>query len=325
MHANSSNGNRANNAHQQQLFPIEILEIILSYSIDTPRHCAQMERVNKHFYGAVNYVTVVASTATATAVTSESHQSHVQNNNNNNSSCFSFMRNCWCNVLFRYQIPIITNVKREFESQTERYNKRINSTSNNNNAVKEKARQQQQQLRLEFDEQLVKQATIVQQQQQQEYQKQSKKQQASVLVQQIVKKIVRNALHGFYQVSIQEINEYLQQFGPLQQTVVVPLTPEQQVMKSNHQHVEDQKQSNTGPSKLQIAVLGEVAVGKSTLVMQYIHDRFIADYDPTIEDEHKVVMSIKGGSSQCNVYILDTAGSECYALRSEYYVRTLIL
>merc|ERR1719201_2600945 len=60
--------------------------------------------------------------------------------------------------------------------------------------------------------------------------------------------------------------------------------------------------------KLAVAVMGRSAVGKSAIIMRYTSDRFLKDYDPTIEDLHLKHTTI-AGAPLC-VSILDTAGQE---------------
>eukprot|EP00124_Ichthyophonus_hoferi_P004464 Ihof_evm3s496 gene=Ihof_evmTU3s496 len=69
----------------------------------------------------------------------------------------------------------------------------------------------------------------------------------------------------------------------------------------------------------QIVVLGEGAVGKSCMTIQFTRSLFVEDYDPTIEDAYR---------KQCEVDnipvildILDTAGQEEYSAMREQYMQ----
>jgi small GTP-binding protein len=60
--------------------------------------------------------------------------------------------------------------------------------------------------------------------------------------------------------------------------------------------------------KFSVAVMGRSSVGKSSITMRYTTNRFVSDYDPTIEDLHIKQTTIAGGN--VSVSILDTAGQE---------------
>jgi len=67
-----------------------------------------------------------------------------------------------------------------------------------------------------------------------------------------------------------------------------------------------------------IILLGDGGVGKSSLIMRYISDRFMEEYDPTIEESfYKNVDTTNG---PLKLEILDTAGQDDFsAIRQEYY------
>jgi len=59
-------------------------------------------------------------------------------------------------------------------------------------------------------------------------------------------------------------------------------------------------------------------VGKSCLTIQYIANRFVADYDPTLEDSYRKQTTVKG--AECILDIIDTAGQDDFmAIRESYY------
>jgi small GTP-binding protein len=71
-------------------------------------------------------------------------------------------------------------------------------------------------------------------------------------------------------------------------------------------------------SELKLVVVGPGGVGKSSLTMQYTQNRFVEEYDPTIEDSYRKSVSLDGKSLLLD--ILDTAGQEEYsAMRDAYY------
>ncbi|XP_037053895.1 GTPase HRas-like [Peromyscus leucopus] len=69
-------------------------------------------------------------------------------------------------------------------------------------------------------------------------------------------------------------------------------------------------------TKYRLAVVGAGGVGKSALTIQLIQNRFVDEYDPTIEDFHRKQAVID--QETCLLDILDTAGrEECGAVRDQ--------
>jgi GTPase KRas protein len=67
-----------------------------------------------------------------------------------------------------------------------------------------------------------------------------------------------------------------------------------------------------------LVVVGVGGVGKSCLTIQFIADRFIEEYDPTLEDSYRKQISID--NSECILDIFDTAGQDDFsAIRDQYY------
>lgn len=67
-----------------------------------------------------------------------------------------------------------------------------------------------------------------------------------------------------------------------------------------------------------LVVVGVGGVGKSCLTIQFIADRFIEEYDPTLEDSYRKQITIDG--SECILDIFDTAGQDDFsAIRDQYY------
>jgi len=67
-----------------------------------------------------------------------------------------------------------------------------------------------------------------------------------------------------------------------------------------------------------IVVVGSGGVGKSCLTIQYIANRFVADYDPTLEDSYRKQASVN--NVECILDIIDTAGQDDFmAIRESYY------
>uniref|UniRef100_A0A6B2LKY2 small monomeric GTPase n=1 Tax=Arcella intermedia TaxID=1963864 RepID=A0A6B2LKY2_9EUKA len=67
-------------------------------------------------------------------------------------------------------------------------------------------------------------------------------------------------------------------------------------------------------------MLGGGGIGaKSTLIIKFIQNRFLDEYDPTIEDSYRKQVSIDGET--CILDILDTAGQEQYSAMRDMYMR----
>jgi len=67
-----------------------------------------------------------------------------------------------------------------------------------------------------------------------------------------------------------------------------------------------------------LVVVGVGGVGKSRLTIQYIADRFIEEYDPTLEDSYRKQVRVEG--EECILDIFDTAGQDDFsAIRDQYY------
>jgi len=67
-----------------------------------------------------------------------------------------------------------------------------------------------------------------------------------------------------------------------------------------------------------LVVVGVGGVGKSCLTIQYIADRFIEEYDPTLEDSYRKQVPVDG--QECILDIFDTAGQDDFsAIRDQYY------
>jgi GTPase KRas protein len=67
-----------------------------------------------------------------------------------------------------------------------------------------------------------------------------------------------------------------------------------------------------------LVVIGSGGVGKSALTIQFMHNRFEEDYDPTIEDLYRKDCFIDGEETLIDV--LDTAGQEEFSAMREHYM-----
>ena len=66
-----------------------------------------------------------------------------------------------------------------------------------------------------------------------------------------------------------------------------------------------------------IVFLGDGGVGKSSITIQFAHNHFVEEYDPTIEDIYRKQFTVD--DQVCLIEILDTGGREEFtALRDEF-------
>ena len=68
--------------------------------------------------------------------------------------------------------------------------------------------------------------------------------------------------------------------------------------------------SNGDECEIDLCILGTGAVGKSALTFRWFQNKFVEDYDPTIEDLFENRFSIDG--RKVLVRLLDTAGQEVF-------------
>jgi len=66
-------------------------------------------------------------------------------------------------------------------------------------------------------------------------------------------------------------------------------------------------------------MLGIGGVGKSALTIQFVQDKFIRDYDPTIEDSYRKQVVVDGKVAMLMLW--DTAGQEEYEALQDGYIR----
>jgi len=69
-----------------------------------------------------------------------------------------------------------------------------------------------------------------------------------------------------------------------------------------------------------LVLVGIGGVGKSCLTIQFISQRFVEDYDPTLEDSYRKQITVD--SEECLLDIFDTAGQEDFSAVRDQYMRT---
>ncbi|KAJ3431021.1 ras-like protein [Anaeramoeba flamelloides] len=70
--------------------------------------------------------------------------------------------------------------------------------------------------------------------------------------------------------------------------------------------------------RMKFVVVGAGGVGKSALTIRFLQDKFVSEYDPTIEDTYRKTLTIDKKSVYLD--ILDTAGQEEYSsMRDTFY------
>uniref|UniRef100_A0A1I7YR84 Ras-related protein n=1 Tax=Steinernema glaseri TaxID=37863 RepID=A0A1I7YR84_9BILA len=68
-----------------------------------------------------------------------------------------------------------------------------------------------------------------------------------------------------------------------------------------------------------VVVVGNGGVGKSALTVQFVQGFFVENYDATIEDSYRKIVTIDG--EPCRLEILDTAGTEQFTGMRDLYVK----
>lgn len=72
--------------------------------------------------------------------------------------------------------------------------------------------------------------------------------------------------------------------------------------------------------KFKVIILGSGGVGKSAITIQLVQNRFVAAYDPTIEDSYKKTLNVD--DKDVSLDILDTAGQDDFAAIRTTYMRS---
>ncbi|GAM28461.1 hypothetical protein SAMD00019534_116370 [Acytostelium subglobosum LB1] len=72
-------------------------------------------------------------------------------------------------------------------------------------------------------------------------------------------------------------------------------------------------------SNFKLVLVGPGGVGKSCLTIQYIAQRFVDEYDPTLEDSYRKQATVDG--DECILDIYDTAGQEDFSAVRDQYMR----
>ncbi|XP_015928756.1 ras-related protein Rap-1 [Parasteatoda tepidariorum] len=69
-----------------------------------------------------------------------------------------------------------------------------------------------------------------------------------------------------------------------------------------------------------VVVMGAAGVGKTSIVCQFLYERFPLDHIPTVEEMHKTVYDISG--SKLSLDLLDTSGSFQFPAMRELAIKT---
>merc|ERR1712100_296179 len=73
-------------------------------------------------------------------------------------------------------------------------------------------------------------------------------------------------------------------------------------------------------SPYRVVLVGVGGVGKSCLTIQFIADRFVEDYDPTLEDSYRKQLTVDNEDYLLDIF--DTAGQEDFSAVRDQYMRT---
>ena len=72
-------------------------------------------------------------------------------------------------------------------------------------------------------------------------------------------------------------------------------------------------------SSAEVAIVGEGGVGKSAITIQFVQNYFVDEYDPTIEDSYRKLLSVD--EQPIMLDLLDTAGQEEFSSMRGQYMR----
>jgi GTPase KRas protein len=72
-------------------------------------------------------------------------------------------------------------------------------------------------------------------------------------------------------------------------------------------------------SQYRIVIFGSAVVGKSALTIQFIHNHFLEEYDPSVEDSYRKQVTID--QEDCILDMTDTSDQEEYAVMHDRYVK----
>ncbi|XGW20134.1 hypothetical protein V3C99_003733, partial [Haemonchus contortus] len=75
------------------------------------------------------------------------------------------------------------------------------------------------------------------------------------------------------------------------------------------------------PYEITTIVLGATKVGKSALVSQFLWERFLTDYRPTVEEFNWIEYDVEEGSALM-LQIIDSSGSHDFLAMRHFYIRT---
>ncbi|KAJ3208128.1 hypothetical protein HDU67_007009 [Dinochytrium kinnereticum] len=67
-----------------------------------------------------------------------------------------------------------------------------------------------------------------------------------------------------------------------------------------------------------LVVVGSGGVGKSCLTVRFLKDEFTNDYDPTIEENYRKIITVDGQG--CTVNLIDTAGQHEYTMLRDQHL-----
>jgi len=78
--------------------------------------------------------------------------------------------------------------------------------------------------------------------------------------------------------------------------------------------------SDEGIGMYRLVLVGLGGVGKSCLTIRFISQRFVEEYDPTLEDSYRKHVTVD--KQECMLDIFDTAGQEDFSAVRDQYMRT---
>eukprot|EP01094_Clydonella_sp_ATCC50884_P028252 TRINITY_DN841_c0_g1_i1.p1 TRINITY_DN841_c0_g1~~TRINITY_DN841_c0_g1_i1.p1 ORF type:complete len:188 (+),score=57.98 TRINITY_DN841_c0_g1_i1:285-848(+) len=73
-------------------------------------------------------------------------------------------------------------------------------------------------------------------------------------------------------------------------------------------------------SSYRVVLIGEGGVGKSCLTIRFINEKFVEEYDPTLEDSYRKQVTVDDKEYLLDIF--DTAGQEDFSAVRDQYMRT---
>ncbi|KAK6031727.1 Ras family protein [Ostertagia ostertagi] len=119
---------------------------------------------------------------------------------------------------------------------------------------------------------------------------------------------------------VQAIFERLQSYTMARKDTRTKLARSKSAARSRAPHATGRDMTRR-PYEITTIVLGATKVGKSALVSQFLWERFLTDYRPTVEEFNWIEYDVEEGSALM-LQIIDSSGSHDFLAMRHFYIRT---